>query len=53
MKNWFISNKYEKTRKFGAKMPEDIHKPWAWRDVLYYFYRGEHPGVEIRDFRTL
>ena len=32
-----------------ARVPEDIHKPWEWRDVLYYFY----PDVEIKDFRNL
>ena len=37
----------------GARVPEDIHKPWLWRDILYYFYREEHPRIEIKDFRNL
>ena len=37
----------------GARVPENIQEPWTWRDVVYYFYRGEHPSVEIQDFRNL
>ncbi len=50
-KGWENTNDNAPTE--GARVPEDIHKPWEWRDVLYYFYRGEHPNVEIQDFRNI
>ena len=50
-RGWERSNDNAPTE--GARVPEDIHQPWAWKDVLYYFYRGEHPDIEIKDFRNL
>lgn len=48
---WHSSNDNRPTEE--AKVPENIHEPWSWRDVLNYFYRGEHPAVKIEDFRNL
>ena len=48
---WATSNSNRPTE--GAKVPENIHQPWTWLDVLNYFYRGENSRVEIKDFRKL
>ena len=49
VKGWENTNDNAPTSE--ARVSDNIHKPW--RDVLYYFYRGEHPKVDIKDFRNL
>ncbi len=48
---WPASNDNRPTE--GAKVPNNIHEPWTWIDVINYFYKGEDPLVEIKDFRQL
>ena len=47
---WSSSNSNLPTE--GATVPENIREPWAWFDILYYFYGGRRSSLlDIQDFR--